>query len=74
MKSNSQMTDVDIPKFLKNPKCILHIMHFSEMIQNANGTEISEVKHFSPEAACHFSDSYFFVIVRQVVLTVSILC
>lgn len=74
MKSNSQMTDLDISKFLKNHKCILHIIHFSEMIQNAKGTEISELKHFSPEAACHFSDSYFFVIIRQVVMTVSLLC
>lgn len=49
-------------------------MHFSEIIQNANTTAISEVKHFSPEAVCHFSDSYFFVIIRQVVLTVSLLC
>lgn len=48
-------------------------MHFSEMIENANGAETSEVKHFSPEAACHFSDSYFFIIIRRVVLTASLL-
>lgn len=74
MKSNSQMRNLDISKFFKKHKCVLSIMHFSEIMQNANGTEISEVKDFSPKAACHFSDSYFFVIIRQVVLTVSLLC
>lgn len=48
-------------------------MHFSEIIENANGAETSEVKHYSLEAACHFSDSYFFIVIRQVVLTASLL-
>lgn len=48
-------------------------MHFSEMIQKANGAEISEVEHFSPEATCRFSDSYFFIAIRWVVLTASLL-
>jgi len=68
------MTSLDISKSLKNTKekqCLF--MYFSEMIQKANGAEISEVEHFSPEAAWHFFDSYFFIIIRQVVLTASLL-
>lgn len=53
---------------------IYTFLHMNEeMIQNTNGAEISDVKHFSQEAVCHFSDSYFFIITRQVVLTASLL-
>lgn len=38
---------------------IYAFLHMNEeIIQNTNGVKFSEVKHFSPEAAHHFSDSY----------------
>lgn len=68
------MTSLDISKSLKKTQMRKFLFtHFSEIVQNANSAEISEVKHFSPEAACHFFDSRFFTIIRRVVLTASLL-
>lgn len=71
MKSSSQMKNLDILQFLKtrNALCTLCISQKLYKMQI-----VLQFLKWNTSAACHFSDSYFFVIIRQVVLTVSLLC